>query len=191
MSCTPNPYRTQVPRRLVLGAQRQADGAVRHPRDRAVQRRHQCASCCRQRGRATRPQTPPSPAPSLLASTLHAVRVLLPESEADWLSTQRSRPLQILGGMRRTLHRQNKLGNLSNHLHKKLEEDMRELDLVVGGCAPPLPLLLSPAARAVRQPIACTSMPSLWSPGPYPNAGASACSRRRCRRRCLGTSCAA
>ena len=62
------------------------------------------------------------------------VEILLPPSEAKWLQKQRSRPLQILGGLRRVLHRQWAVGNLASHLHRKLEEDLRELDVVVGGC---------------------------------------------------------
>ena len=32
------------------------------------------------------------------------------------------------------LHKQFREGNLPPHVHRKFEEDVRELDLVVGGC---------------------------------------------------------
>jgi len=62
------------------------------------------------------------------------LRVLLPEKEAVWLAEQRSRPLQILRQLRRTLYAQLVVGALPVHAHRKLEEDIKELDLVVGGC---------------------------------------------------------
>lgn len=62
------------------------------------------------------------------------LRALLPPAEADWLAAQRSRPLQLLACLRRVMHGQFKAGNLPAHIHKKIEEDLRELDLVVGGC---------------------------------------------------------
>ena len=62
------------------------------------------------------------------------LRVLLPEKEAAWLAEQRSRPLQILRQLRRTLYAQLAAGALPVHVHRKLEEDIKELDLVVGGC---------------------------------------------------------
>jgi predicted membrane chloride channel (bestrophin family) len=62
------------------------------------------------------------------------LRALLPESEASWVAAQRSRPLVLLGALRRELHKQWEVGNLPPHLHRKLDEDVRELDLVVGGC---------------------------------------------------------
>jgi len=62
------------------------------------------------------------------------LQLLLPEAEAAWMAKQRSRPLVLLGALRRTVHSQFKNGNLPSHLHRKMEEDMRDLDLVVGGC---------------------------------------------------------
>lgn len=62
------------------------------------------------------------------------LRALLPAAEAQWIAQCRSRPLQLLGALRRVLHAQWRAGNLPTHLHRKLEEDVRELDLVVGGC---------------------------------------------------------
>lgn len=52
--------------------------------------------------------------PTIRGSALYSddiIRVLLNEEEADWLSQQRSRPLQILGSLRRVLHRQFRAGN--------------------------------------------------------------------------------
>ena len=80
------------------------------------------------------------------------VEILLPPSEAKWLQKQRSRPLQILGGLRRVLHRQWAVGNLASHLHRKLEEDLRELDVVVGGCER---LFSSPLPRPGRHAMRC------------------------------------
>ena len=41
--------------------------------------------------------------------------------------------VQLLGAIRRVLHGQYKAGNLPQHIARKLEEDVRELGLVVGG----------------------------------------------------------
>ena len=74
---------------------------------------------------------------SIRASTVYSddvLQLLLPEAEAAWMAKQRSRPLVLLGALRRTVHSQFKNGNLPSHLHRKMEEDMRDLDLVVGGC---------------------------------------------------------
>jgi len=72
---------------------------------------------------------------------------LLPPQEAAFLAAERSRPLQLLAALRRELHRQFRLGNLPTHLHRKLEEDVRELDLIVGNCerlfSSPLPPTMS------------------------------------------------
>uniref|UniRef100_A0A7S0JI74 Bestrophin homolog n=2 Tax=Calcidiscus leptoporus TaxID=127549 RepID=A0A7S0JI74_9EUKA len=76
--------------------------------------------------------------------TLHA---LLPSEEAEWIGAQRSRPLQLLCALRRELHSQFRLQNLPTHLHRKLDEDVRELDLIVGNCerlfSSPLPPTMS------------------------------------------------
>ena len=40
----------------------------------------------------------------------------------------------VIVPLRRVLHNQCRNGNLPWHEHRKLEEDLRELDLVVGGC---------------------------------------------------------
>jgi len=64
----------------------------------------------------------------------NVLTLLLQPREAAWMAEQRSRPLILLGALRRTMHAQFEAGNLPPHLHRKLEEDMRELDLVVGGC---------------------------------------------------------
>ncbi|KAL1527083.1 hypothetical protein AB1Y20_015766 [Prymnesium parvum] len=62
------------------------------------------------------------------------LRALLPEAEAKWMSTQRSRPVQLIGQLRRVMYSQYRAGNLPVHVHRKLEEDLRALDLVLGGC---------------------------------------------------------
>lgn len=62
------------------------------------------------------------------------LRALFPPNEAAWLAAQRNRPIQILAAMRRLLHAQHRAGNLAVHEHRKLEEDIRDLDLVAGGC---------------------------------------------------------
>ena len=69
--------------------------------------------------------------PTLKNDVLEA---LLPEKEAAWMARQRSRPLQLLRSLRRVLHAQFRAGNLPPHLHRKLEEDVKGLDLVVTGC---------------------------------------------------------
>lgn len=61
-------------------------------------------------------------------------RVLLSEKEVEWLVVQRSRPVQLIRLLRRVIHSQFRAGNLPSQLHRKLEEDIKELDLVVGGC---------------------------------------------------------
>ena len=59
---------------------------------------------------------------------------LLPKEEAEWIGQMRSRPLQLLGCIRRVLHTQLKLGSLHPMVYRKIDEDLKELDLVVGGC---------------------------------------------------------
>ena len=69
--------------------------------------------------------------PTLKNDVLEA---LLPDREAAWMAQQRSRPLQLMRSLRRVLHAQFRAGNLPSHLHRKLEEDVKGLDLVVSGC---------------------------------------------------------
>ena len=57
---------------------------------------------------------------------------LLPYEEARWIGAQRSRPLQCLGALRRELHAQWREGNIPTHAHRKVEEDVRELDTIIG-----------------------------------------------------------
>ena len=74
---------------------------------------------------------------SIRASTLYnddVLKVLLPAEEVNWLLKSRSRPVQLLGMMRRTLQAEYKAGRLPFHVHSKLEEDVGQLGLVVGGC---------------------------------------------------------
>ena len=59
---------------------------------------------------------------------------LLPPEEAKWIANSRSRPLQLLGAMRRVLNTQLRRGTLHQIVYRKLDEDLKELDLVVGGC---------------------------------------------------------
>ena len=105
--------------------------------------RYLAAWCWELNAKLTGPQ-------SIRATMLYSddvIRVLLSDTEAEWLATQRSRPLQLLGLIRRVLHTQLKADNLPWHIHRKLEEDLRELDLVVGGCerlfSSPLPPTMS------------------------------------------------
>lgn len=74
---------------------------------------------------------------SIRATMLYSddvLKELLPEEEAQWLRDARSRPIQLIGMMRRTLHAEFKAGRLPRQAHRKLEDDVRELGLVVGGC---------------------------------------------------------
>jgi hypothetical protein len=64
----------------------------------------------------------------------NVLSILLPKAEAEWMSQQRSRPLVLLGALRRNLYRQFRAGNLPAHLHRKLEQNLEDLNLVVGGC---------------------------------------------------------
>lgn len=60
--------------------------------------------------------------------------LLLPPGEAQWFATFRSRPLVLLGACRRVLHAQYRAGTLDRVVYRKLDEDLKELDLVIGGC---------------------------------------------------------
>ena len=74
---------------------------------------------------------------SIRATMLYSddvLKELLPEEEAAWLGDARSRPIQLIGMMRRTLNAESRAGRLTRQTHYKLEEDVRELGLVVGGC---------------------------------------------------------
>lgn len=104
------------------------------------------------------------------ATDTAVLTALLPPAEAEWIGTQRSRPLQLLGALRRELHSQFRAGNLPTHTHRKLEEDVRELDLIVGGMerlfSSPLPPTMS------RHIIRCLQ---LWLMGfPFVLAGTMA-----------------
>jgi predicted membrane chloride channel (bestrophin family) len=65
---------------------------------------------------------------------LAVLQALLPPREAQWVGQARSRPLHLLGAIRRVLHDQLRAGRLHGIVYRKLEEDLKELDLVVGGC---------------------------------------------------------
>jgi len=69
-----------------------------------------------------------------VAEDLSVLRALLPEEEANWIGAQRSRPLQALASLRREVHAQFRNGNLPTHLHRRLEEDIHELNMIVGHC---------------------------------------------------------
>ena len=60
------------------------------------------------------------------------LEVLLPPEEVEFIAAQRIRPLQLLSALRRELHDQWALGHLPAHLHRKLEEDVREIDKIIG-----------------------------------------------------------
>lgn len=59
---------------------------------------------------------------------------LLPEDEVEYLSTARSRPLALIRSIRRITMYELEAGRLCSSLYLKLEEDIRQLDLVVGSC---------------------------------------------------------
>ncbi|KAL1528906.1 hypothetical protein AB1Y20_010228 [Prymnesium parvum] len=59
---------------------------------------------------------------------------LLPEEEAAYLATTRSRPLELIRSMRWVVLQELEAGRLPPALYYKLEEDIRQLDLVVGSC---------------------------------------------------------
>ena len=104
------------------------------------------------------------------ASETDVLDALLPAEEARWLASQRSRPLLLLASLRRELHDQFRRGNLPTHLHRKLEEDVRQLDLVVGSMerlfSSPLPPTMS------RHIVRCLQ---LWLVGfPFVLAGTMA-----------------
>ena len=67
--------------------------------------------------------------------------------EAAWIASQRSRPAQLLVSLRVELYEQFQLGHLPAHLHRKIEEDTRSLNLILGGCvrlfSSPLPPTMS------------------------------------------------
>ena len=84
--------------------------------------RYLAAWCWELNAKLTGPQ-------SIRATMLYSddvIRVLLSDTEAEWLATQRSRPLQLLGLIRRVLHTQLKADNLPWHIHRKLEEEDRK-----------------------------------------------------------------
>lgn len=65
---------------------------------------------------------------------LDILEALLPPAEAAWIGQARSRPLLLLGAIRRVLTRELRAGSLPSVVYRKLDEDLKELDLVVGGC---------------------------------------------------------
>lgn len=93
--------------------------------------RDAAASCCRYLAAYAWELNAKLTAPKCPDDVLQA---LFPEKEARWLAAQGNRPIQILAAMRRVLHGQLRAGNLPPSVHRKLEEDIRELDLVAGGC---------------------------------------------------------
>jgi len=82
-----------------------------------------------------------------IAESTRLLEALLPAGEAAWIAAQRSRPIPILYALRREINDQFRQGNLPCQLHRKLEEDVRALDTVVGSCerlfSSPLPPTLS------------------------------------------------
>ena len=67
-----------------------------------------------------------------VAESTAVLEVLLPPEEVEFIAAQRIRPLQLLSALRRELHDQWALGHLPAHLHRKLEEDVREIDKIIG-----------------------------------------------------------
>lgn len=82
-----------------------------------------------------------------IATDTKVLDALLPADEATWVATQRSRPVQLLFALRKELNLQYRRGNLPPQIHRKLEEDCRRLDVVMGGCerlfSSPLPPTMS------------------------------------------------
>ena len=60
--------------------------------------------------------------------------LLLGKEEAGWISTQRSRPLAILGRLRRLIYSEYAAGKLDSQVYYFLETDIKELDMVVESC---------------------------------------------------------
>ena len=61
------------------------------------------------------------------------LETLLP-TVGKWVASQRNPPVALVGCMRRVIQAEYEAQRLPVHLHYKLEEDIKELDLVVGGC---------------------------------------------------------
>lgn len=82
-----------------------------------------------------------------IAEDTRVLDALLPAEEAAWIASQRSRPAQLLVSLRVELYEQFQLGHLPAHLHRKIEEDTRSLNLILGGCvrlfSSPLPPTMS------------------------------------------------
>lgn len=105
-----------------------------------------------------------------IAEDRAVLEALYPPEEAAFIAQQRVRPLQLLLDIRRELHDQSAEGNLPPHIHRKLEEDLRELDKIVGSCerlfSSPLPPTMS------RHIVRCLM---LWTIGlPFVLAGTMA-----------------
>ena len=81
------------------------------------------------------------------AEDMGVLNTLLDPEEASFIGAQRVRSLQLLASLRRELHDQFSDGRLPAHIHRKLEEDTRRLDYIVGGCerifSSPLPPTMS------------------------------------------------
>ena len=106
-----------------------------------------------------------------IAHDSDVINVIYDDSEeATFVANQRIRPLHLLSDMRRELHDQYTEGNLPDHIHRQLAEDMRELDRIVGSCerlfSSPLPPTMS------RHVVRCLQ---LWLLGfPFVLAGTMA-----------------
>jgi len=103
------------------------------------------------------------------------LRVLLPAEEVDFIGQARSRPLLLLGAMRRQLHAQLRVGAAI-----ALEARRRAAPRPRHAHAP-----LRPQARSTRWSTASSRRTSRSSTSSW--AAASASSRRPCRRRCRAT----
>ena len=53
------------------------------------------------------------------------MQAVLPSAEAEWIARGRSRPLLLLGCMRRVLHTQLRAGTLEPIVYRKLDEDLK------------------------------------------------------------------
>jgi putative membrane protein len=74
------------------------------------------------------------------------LNALLPEDEARWVTSQRSRPMAIHGRLRRLIH-DNRRSLGADHIHLLIENDLKDLALVAATCerifSSPVPIEMS------------------------------------------------
>jgi putative membrane protein len=62
------------------------------------------------------------------------LNLLLGKEEAEWVASQRSRPLAILSRLRRLVYAEYEAGNLDSQIYYFLETDIKEIDTVIESC---------------------------------------------------------